>query len=147
MSLKRDIVNAQQEAMKTGEKEKLSVLRLLVSAIKNEEIEKKRELTDDEVMSIVQKQVKQTKEAIVDFTKGERKDLVEQANKEIEFLSVYLPAELSEEELEKKVSEILSLLDADVNIGQAMGKVMGELKGLVEGGRVKQMIEKILSNK
>ena len=144
MSLKEDIILAQQAAMKSGEKEKLSILRMVTAAIKNAEIESGEELGDDKVQGVIKKQVKQLGDALKDFEKGGRDDLIKNTKSEIEMLSVYLPAELSDEELTTKVQAVIDGLGEGVNMGQAMGAVMKELKGQADGGRVREVVEKLM---
>lgn len=96
----------QIQALKSSDKEKLEVLRFIIAKIKNQEIEKKSALTDDEVVNILRKHVKELHEGIEAFKKGNRQDLVDQNTKQIEIVSVYLPAEISEEELQREVSRL-----------------------------------------
>jgi len=147
MSLKDDIVSAQKEAMKTKDSQRLSILRMVFSAIKNEEINERRELDDKEVREVIRRQVKQLQDALVDFTKGQRNDLIEQTNFEIKTLSVYLPQQLSEAEVKERVGVILSALGPKENInqGQAMGMVMKELKEIASGDVVKKAVVDYLS--
>ena len=95
MTLRSEIQEKQYDAMKKGDAERLSVMRLLNSAIKNEEIELKRELNDEEAQAVVGRQVKQLKDALKDFEAGGRKDLIEKTQKEIEILEEYLPEQMS----------------------------------------------------
>ena len=92
-------------AMKNQDKEKLSVVRMIKGAIQMEELNKKHELTDDEVIAIIAKQIKSRKEAIVEFEKANRNDLVEQNKSEIEILNTYMPEQLSDEEIMKVIDE------------------------------------------
>lgn len=146
-SLKEQIKNEQIAALKNREEEKLSVLRFLNSAIKNAEIEKQKELSDAEVQEVIARQVKQFQDALKDFEKGGRADLVENTNREINLLKNYLPAQLSAEESETVVKKILTdngLLE-NKDVGKAMGLVMKELKGKADGNLVRQLVEKILT--
>lgn len=147
MSLRDDIVLAQQHAMKAGDKEKLSILRIVNSAIKNSEIESKEKLSDDAVQAVIKTTVKQLNDALKDFEKGGREDLTASTKKEIEILSEYLPAQLSDEELKTKIKEILvsAGLEEEKNIGKVMGVVMKELSGKADGSRVRQEISKLTS--
>ena len=123
-------------------------MRIAHAAIKNVQIEKRAELSDAEVQEVIRRQVKQLQDALVDFTRGNRTDLVDQAKVEIAILSVYLPAQLSDAELESKVKTILDKLGnkAELKPGQVMGVVMKELKGEADGGRGKDFITKILAS-
>jgi uncharacterized protein len=146
MSLKADIVLAQQEAMKVGKKDKLSILRMVSSDIKNQEIKKQTELDDEAVQVVIGRQVKQLQDALQDFERGQRVDLVTKTKKEIELLSSYLPAQMSDEDLTNKATAIIGALGnkADFNIGQAMGAVMKEVKGQADGNRVKAVVTAII---
>ncbi len=146
-SLKEQIKHEQTEALKNREEEKLSVLRFLNSAIKNTEIEKHKELSDVEVQEVIARQVKQFQDALKDFERGGRADLAEKANREINLLKNYLPAQLSAEEIETAVKKILSdnSLIGSKEVGKAVGMAMKELKGKADGALVKQAVEKILA--
>lgn len=146
-SLKEQIKNEQIAALKNREEDKLSVLRFLNSAIKNAEIEKQKELSDAEVQEVIARQVNQSQDALKDFEKGGRADLVENTNREINLLKNYLPAQLSAEEAETAVKKILTdngLLE-NKDVGKAIGLVMKELKGKADGNLVRQLVEKILT--
>lgn len=146
MALRSEIQESQYEAMKQGDADRLSVLRLLVSAIKNEEKESKKELSDEEVQAIVQRQAKQLKDAIKDFESGGRSDLVEKTQKEIDIMSEYLPEQMSEDELTKVVEKTIADLSAGAqDIGRVMGAVMKEVKGKADGNMVRGIVTKKLT--
>lgn len=140
MSLREDILAARNAAMKQ-KSDALSILRMASAAIKNEEIEKQHELNDEEVQAVIARQVKQLTDAQKDFEAAGRDDLKEQAQKEIDILSSYLPRQLSDEELEKIVDEVFAAVQAK-NVGQIIGQVMQKVKGQADGNRVKQIVEK-----
>ena len=122
------------ESMKAGNKEKVSTLRLLKSAIDKYLIDNKmerHETTDEVVIEVVSKQVKTLKESIVEFEKGNRQDLIDSANKEIEVLNEYLPEQLSSEELNKIIDEVFDRVKPTSM--KDMGTIMKELKPLVNG--------------
>jgi hypothetical protein len=148
MPIKDDIVGVLTKSMKAGDAAKVSVLRMLLSAIKNVEIEKRAALDDAAVVEVIKRQVKQLRDALIDFEKGGRQDLVQQNKAEIDLMSAYLPAELSDEELQAKVEQIVGGLGdkSTLNVGKAVGAVMKELKGQVSGDRVKEVVTKILSS-
>lgn len=116
------VVKDLTDAMKNKETFKLSVLRMLKSALKNEEINKKSPLTDDEVLSIIKKQVKTRKDSMNEYIGYNRMDLADNLQKEIDILSQYLPAELTDDELENIINSTIEELNAD-NIKQ-MGLVI-----------------------
>lgn len=137
------------EAMKNKDKDSLSVIRLLKGAIQLEELNQKRELDDDEVSSIVIKQIKQRKESIEQFEKGNRQDLIEKTLKEIEVLEKYLPLQLTEEELEQVILKIFEQVNptSKKDIGKIMALVMPQVKGKADMGLVSKIIKEKLDNK
>lgn len=149
MSLKQKINQDLLLAMKAGDNLKRDVLRMLDAMIKNTEIEKlKKEegLSDNEVQEVIARAVKQRKEAAAQYTAGNRPELAEKENKEIEILLEYLPKQMSEEEVRKVVEEIIAKVGATskAEIGKVMGPVMGKLKGLADGNLVKKIVEEKL---
>lgn len=112
-------------AMKSGDKFKLSVLRMLKSALQLESISKKHELSDDEVMSVIKKQVKTRKDSIEEFKKYNKTEEVTKLEQEIEILNAYLPEEMSEEEIVKVIDEVFNELNPTSM--KDMGGVMKEL--------------------
>ena len=120
------INNDLKEAMKSGNKFDLNVLRMLKSALQNESISKKHELDHSEVIAVIKKQVKVRKDSIEEYKKYERTDLVENLQKEVEVLSKYLPEELSEEEIDKKINEVFEKLNPTSM--KDMGGIMKELQ-------------------
>ena len=114
-------------AMKSGDKFKLSVLRMLKSALQLDSISKKHELSDDEVMSVIKKQVKMRKDSIEEFKKYGKDEEVANLEKEIEILNAYLPEEMTEEEIVKVIDEVFSELKPTSM--KEMGLVMKELNG------------------
>ena len=135
-----------KQAMKSGEKLRLSTIRLLLSSLKNESIAKRKELEESEILSIIQREVKQRHNAIEEYKKGNRQDLIDQAEQEISFLETYLPKQMSDEELHELVSNVVSDLQATPKeFGKVMGKLMPLVKGKADGGRVQAMVKQILS--
>lgn len=149
MSLYQQIQEDVKTAMKAKDLQTLDVLRLLSASIKNKMIEIKKDLDDAEVVAIIRSDVKKLTEASKEFAAGAREDLVEKTNTEIGILKTYLPQEMSQEELDAKVEAILGekLADDVKDVGKAMGVVMADLKGLVDGNRVREAVSKILGNK
>ena len=135
--------------MKSGDTKKRDTLRLLDSAIKNAEIEnKKREtgLSDEEVIEVVARGVKQRKDSVAQYEAGGRPELAENEKAEIEILSVYMPAQLAEDEIRKIVKEIISAsgVTSKSEMGKVMGQAMGKLKGQADGNIVKKIVEEEL---
>lgn len=144
--LKKQIEEQVKKALKEKDEARLSTLRFLLSFIQNEEIAKRRELTDEEVLSLIQRQIKQHKESIEAFEKGGRAELAEKEKRELEILMSFMPEQLSEEDLRKIVQEVresLPAADKD-NFGKIMGMVMGKVKGRVSGEEASRIVREIL---
>ena len=118
-----------KEAMKNGDKFKLSVIRMLKSALQLEQINKKHDLTDEEVIAVIKKQVKLRKDSLAEYESYGKTEEVENLQKEIDILNVYLPAEMSEEEIKKVIDEVFKKLQP-TNM-KDMGKVMSALNAKI----------------
>lgn len=136
-------------AMKNKEKEKLAVIKMVRGAIQLEELNKKKELTDDEVITIIAKQIKTRKESITEFEKGNRQDLIEQTNFEIKVLEEYMPEQMSEEEINKVIDEVFTKVNPSgpSDMGKIMGMISPILKGKADLGLVNKLIREKLNNK
>jgi hypothetical protein len=131
MTLKERITEDMKTAMRSGEKDRLAVIRLLQAAIKQREVDERITLDDAQITSVLEKMIKQRKESVVAFEKGGRADLVAKENAEIAVLQPYLPAQLSDAELDALIAEAISSTGA-ASI-KDMGKVMGVVKGKAAG--------------
>jgi hypothetical protein len=131
MTLKERITEDMKTAMRSGEKDRLAVIRLLQAAIKQREVDERIMLDDAQVTSVLEKMIKQRKESIVAFEKGARADLVAKETAEIAVLQPYLPAQLSDAELDAIISDAISSTGA-ASI-KDMGKVMGVVKAKAAG--------------
>ncbi len=131
MTLKERITEDMKTAMRSGEKDRLAVIRLLQAAIKQREVDERITLDDAQVTSVLEKMIKQRKESVVAFDKGGRADLVAKENSEIAVLQPYLPAQLSESELDALIADAISSTGA-ASI-KDMGKVMGVVKAKAAG--------------
>lgn len=120
--MKNKIAEDLKEAMKNGDKFRLSVLRMLKSALQLESINKKHDLTDDEVMAVIKKQVKTRKDSAAEYEKYNKKDEVEALLQEIEVLNVYLPQEMSKEEIMQVIDEVFAIVNPSGM--KDMGKIM-----------------------
>jgi hypothetical protein len=132
MGLQDKIEADTKDALKSGAKDKVSTLRMLNAALKNKQIDKRRPLTEDEVLETVRSLIKQRRDSIEQFAKGGRQDLVDKETAEITVLEAYLPAQLSREELEVMVRDAVAQTGASG--AKDMGKVMKALIPMV-GGR------------
>lgn len=148
MSLYDDIVAAQTAAMKERRADDLATLRLLTTAMKNEQIAKGGALADADVQAVVKRQGKQLKDAMADFQKAGRDDLVAQAEKEIALLATFLPAELSDDALRELVETTLATLSDEekANVGRVMGAVMKAVAGRADGTRVRDLVTATLNS-
>ena len=146
--MRQTILNAIIEAMKAKDKETLAVLRMVKGAMQLEEINTKKELDDVEMTQILSKQIKTRKDSIVECEKGGRQDLIDQVKSEIAILEKYMPEQMNEEEISKKVLEIF----AEVNptgpsgMGKIMGKAAPLFKGKADMGLVNKIIKEKLNN-
>ena len=131
MSLKDQITADMKSAMKAGEKDRLKVVRLMRAAIKQIEIDKRIELDDAAVLSVLDKMVKQRRDSVEQFQKGNRNDLADIELAEIAVLDTYLPEQLSDTELDALINEAISATGAESI--RDMGKVMGQIKSNAAG--------------
>ncbi|KAA0258084.1 GatB/YqeY domain-containing protein [Deferribacter autotrophicus] len=142
MSLKNQILDDMKKFMREKNEIALGAIRMLRAEIKNAEIDKKKELDDDEVIQVVQSAIKKRKDAVEQYEKAGRADLAEKEKKEIEILSKYLPEQLSEEELKKIIEEEIGKLESKDKkyFGQVMKGVMSKVKGRADGKLVNKLV-------
>ena len=131
MSLKSQITEDMKSAMKAGDKDRLKVVRLIMAAIKQVEVDSRSELDDAGVLGVLEKMVKQRRDSVAQFEQGGRDDLAAAERAEIEVLQAYLPEQLSAAELESLVDEIIAATGAESI--RDMGKVMGQIKARAAG--------------
>jgi len=131
MSLKARITEDMKAAMRAGEKDRLSCIRMLQAGIQQREVDERIELDDAQVLSVIDKMIKQRRESVAQFQAGNRADLVAKESAEIELLTGYLPAQLSATELDVLIKEAIAATTATSM--KEMGKVMGWLKPKVQG--------------
>lgn len=133
-------------ALKEKNETKVSTLRFLISALNNKFIELQRELTDEDVLAVIGKQVKERKESIAAYTSAGRTDLAQKEESEMHILSTYLPQQLSSVEVEKVVDEVISQTNASgsADFGKVMGVAMAKLKGQTDGNIVSELVKKKL---
>jgi uncharacterized protein YqeY len=146
MSVSEKISADYKEALKAGDKNKVSVLRMLKSSMKYKEIEKKAPLSDDEVQAILMSSVKRAKESIEQFSKAGREDLVNKEKEEMLVVREYLPKQLGEDELRKIVKDVIAEEGASgpKDTGKVMKSAMARLKGQADGKLVSQMVKEML---
>jgi hypothetical protein len=131
MSLKARITEDMKAAMRAGEKDRLSCIRMLQAGIKQREVDERVELGDAEVLAVIEKMIKQRKESVTQFQAGNRADLVAKESAEIALLTTYLPAQLGDAELATLIREAVASTGASSM--KDMGKVMAALKPKVQG--------------
>ena len=136
------IEEAVKISMKNRDKETTSALRMAISELKKEEIDKQIELEDEQVIQILQRMIKQRKDSYSQFSDAGRNELAEKEQKEIDILSEFLPEQLSEEELSSMVLEVIKEIGAEGP--QDMGKVMGSLKQRIQGNADMGLVSKIV---
>ena len=147
MSLKDRLQSDFKEAMKARDEIRKNTVNLARAAIKQYEVDNRAELDDQGVLAILTKQVKMRKDALSDFEKAGRTDLLEAYNKEIEILMEYLPKQLSEAEITEIVKATAAELGIEggrQNMGKLIGAVMPKVKGVADGGVVKKIVEGLL---
>ena len=148
MSLKEKLANDMKEAMKAREagKARLSVIRLVRSAVRQIEIDEKVELDDEGILAVISKEVKQRRDSIEEFKKGGREDLVAQNEADAAILMEYLPAQLSEAEVRALVDEAVAAVGAQgsKDMGKVMKELMPKVKGKADGKLVNQLVKEAL---
>ena len=142
--LEKDMI----DSLKNKEKERLTVIREVKSAMKLAQIDQKKEINEELLTEVVSKAIKTRKESIKEFEKGARQDLIDKTNFEIEVLSEYLPEQLSEEEIRKIVDEAFEKVNPTSmkDMGKIMGTVTPLLKGKADMGEVSSIIKEKLSS-
>lgn len=143
MPLKAQLTEDMKNAMRAKETVKLGVIRFLLADIRNFEIDN-GEQDDAGVEKLIAKQVKQMKDAIAEFEKGGRPDLVEEEQAKVAILETYLPQQLSDEELKAIVDRVVAAAGS-TNMGQVIGMVMKEVAGRADGGRVSALVKQALN--
>jgi hypothetical protein len=131
MSLKERITDDMKAAMRSGEKERLGVIRMITAAIKQREVDERITLDDAQVLSVLEKMIKQRKESLTQFQAGNRPDLVDKETREISLLQGYMPSQLSDAEIDALIGDTIAATGA-ASI-KDMGKVMGIIKGKAQG--------------
>lgn len=133
-------------SLKSGDAFSLSVLRMMISAVNYEKIDKQHELSDDEVINVLTREVKKRRDSIVLYRQGKREELAKKEEKEIALIGRYLPLQMSGEEIKKEVMAIISSIsEADrLNFGKVMGTVMAKLKGKADGALITKTVKETL---
>jgi uncharacterized protein len=136
-----------KNAMKNKDKQKLSVIRMVKSSLQNEQIKLGRELTDDDSLTVLNRELKQRKDSLHEFEQANREDLASKLRDEITVLEDYMPEQLSEEEVSAIVKETIEEVGASTkaDMGKVMGAIMPKVKGKADGGLVNRLVQQHLS--
>ncbi|GGH84961.1 uncharacterized protein YqeY [Pullulanibacillus pueri] len=147
MTLLDQLAADMKEAMKKKDKERLSTIRFLKSSLQNEAIHLGKDLSEDEILVVLSRELKQRKDSLQEFEKAERQDLADKVTKEIEVLEGYMPEQLSEDELSQIVDETLVEVGAKTksDMGKVMKAIMPKVQGRADGSQVKNLVQARLS--
>ncbi|MEK6681552.1 MAG: GatB/YqeY domain-containing protein [Nitrospirota bacterium] len=151
MSLQEQLVNDMKEAMKARDEVKVSTIRMLRAAIKNKEIEKggtSYKLSDKEIIDVIITAIKQRKDSIEQFTKGNRNDLAEKEKKEAEILQGYLPPQMSEDDIKAEVKKAIAETGAvsQKDMGKVMKALMPRVAGKADGAVVNRLVKELIGS-
>lgn len=148
MGLLERLNDDMKQAMKNKEKEKLSVIRMVKAALQNEAIKLgKSQLSEDEELTVLSRELKQRKDSLQEFENAGRSDLVDKTKEEIRILELYMPKQLTEEELTEIVKQTIAEVGASskADMGKVMGAIMPKVKGKADGSLVNKLVQQYLS--
>ncbi len=147
MSLSEKLTEDMKQAMKAKDRKKLSVIRMVRASLQNEAIKLGVDtLSEEDELTILSRELKQRKDSIEEFEKADRSDLVENLNSEIKILEVYMPKQLTDEELDQLIDQTMDEVNATSkrDFGKLMGALMPKVKGKAEGSKVQQLVKEKL---
>lgn len=146
MGLNERLNEDMKHAMKNQDKFRLSVIRMVRSSIKNIEIDQRKTLDDNEVLDVLSREIKQRKDSLQDFEKAGRQDLVDNLKAELDILSVYMPQQLSEDDVKEIVQQTIQEVGASskADMGKVMSALMPKVKGRADGKLVNQFVQQLL---
>jgi uncharacterized protein len=147
MTLKSKITDDMKAAMKAKEAQRLSAIRLLLAAIKQREVDERKDLADSEIVSVIEKMIKQRRDSISQFQAAKRQDLVDVETFELNLLSGYLPKQLTDAEIAEEVSSAIAQTGAKgvPDMGKVMGVLKGKLAGRADLGKVSSLVKSKLA--
>ncbi|KWW21685.1 MULTISPECIES: GatB/YqeY domain-containing protein [Bacillaceae] len=147
MSLLERLNNDMKQAMKNKEKDKLSVIRMLKASIQNEALKLRQDLTDNEELTVLSRELKQRKDSLQEFENAGRSDLVDKVRTELVYVEAYMPEQLSEEEISDIVQQTIEEVNATskADMGRVMGALMPKVKGKADGSLVNKLVLQHLS--
>ena len=145
--IKQKLTDDLKQALRGGDKEKCSVIRMVMAAIKNAEISRRAELEDSDILGILSKEVRQRRESIEAFKQGDRPDLVAQEEAEIAILEEYLPQQMSREEITEVARRVIEEVGAKSikDKGKVMPRMIGQLKGRADGRDINDVVTELLT--
>jgi uncharacterized protein len=146
VNLSEKLSEDMKQAMKSKDKVRLSVIRMVRSAVKNKEIESGTSLSDEEILNVFQKELKQRRDSLQAFESAGRSDLILGVQTEIEVLTSYLPAQLSEADVRKLAEEVITQVGASGkgDVGKVMSGLMPQVRGKADGKLVQQVVQSLL---
>ncbi|MCA1039068.1 GatB/YqeY domain-containing protein [Bacillus infantis] len=147
MSLLERLNDDMKQAMKNKEKDKLTVIRMIKASLQNEAIKLGGELNEEQELTVLSREVKQRKDSLHEFEKAGREDLVEKLRNELVFVELYMPKQLSEDEVSKIVQETIEETGASgkADMGKVMSAIMPKVKGKADGSLVNKLVQQHLS--
>lgn len=147
MSLKQQLKDDLKTAMREKNIVKRDSIRAITTMMKQIEVDERKELSDEDVLKLIQKGIKQREEAVIQYKDASRDDLVEKEQSQIDIFKEYMPKQLEDNELEEKMKEIISEIGATSikDMGKIMGQASKKLAGLADGKRINEMTKKLLS--
>lgn len=147
MSLLERLNDDMKQAMRNKEKDKLTVIRMIKASMQNEAIKLGAELTEEQELTILSREVKQRKDSLHEFEKAGREDLVEKVRTELHFVELYMPKQLTEEEITSIVRDAISETGAKTKaeMGKVMASIMPKVKGKADGALVNKLVQQHLS--
>ena len=147
MSLKEKLLSNMKDAMKSKDSVKLGTVRSVISAVKNQEIDLKKELSEEEILTIVSREVKKRKEAAVLYEKGNRPELKDKEIQEMKILQTYLPEQVSEKDLRRRIQEVIAETGAEgmKDFGKIMKTLVPEFKGKADNSLIKELANEYLN--
>ena len=146
MSLKERIREDLKKAMKEKDEVKVRTLRMMIAAIRNLEVEKMKEASDEDVLTALQREAKKRREAIEKYEEAGREDLAEEERRELQVIESYLPEQMSEEEIEELAKKVIEQVGASSpkDLGKVMKEIMPKVKGRADGKLVNSIVRRLL---
>ena len=148
MTLKNQLNDDLKDAMRNGEVTRRATIRLMLSALRNEEIAQQKELADDDILQVINKQAQQRRESIEAYKSAKREDLVDKEQAELDIIVLYLPEPLSETEVMQIIEETITELGASgpQDMGKVMGKIISQTRGRADGKEISSKVAELLQN-